>query len=108
MQVQHDSQVQPSLTRPNVTVVARPLMVWRICDKVPIQQVRRYVELMVAVGCHLLFAGPDHGYSALTHQTTNTTMANIQTDLLQLFSHPWPTVAAKAETILLLDVRKRD
>jgi hypothetical protein len=43
----------------------------------------------------------------LTHQPAYTAVPDIQADLLQLFRHPWPTIAAKAETRLFLDMRKR-
>jgi hypothetical protein len=43
----------------------------------------------------------------LTHQPPDTAVPDVQADLLQLFRHPWPTIAAKAETRLLLDVSLR-
>ena len=39
---------------------------------------------------------------------TNTTMANIQADLFQLFRHTWSTIAAQAKTGLFVDMGQRD
>jgi hypothetical protein len=41
-------------------------------------------------------------------ETFHMTVPNLQTDLLQLFSHPWASIAAQAETRLFLDVCQRD
>jgi len=49
VEVEDDSQIQPSLTRPNVTDVASPLLVWGISVEVAIQQVWRDIELVVTV-----------------------------------------------------------
>ena len=49
MQIKNDSQVEPSFSRPDIADVARPLLVWLICTEVPVQQVRRDVEAVVAV-----------------------------------------------------------
>ena len=59
MQVEDDSQIQPAPTRPNVTDIARPLLVGRISIEVAIQQVRRDIELVIAVGRNLVFACSD-------------------------------------------------
>ena len=49
MQVQDDGQIQPPLTRPNITDIACPLLVGRISVEVTIQQVGRDIELVIAV-----------------------------------------------------------
>jgi hypothetical protein len=75
--------------------------------KVPIKQVWRNVELVIAVCRDLMFARSDHRYTVLAHQTANTTVADIQADIFQILSHAWPTIAAKAETRLFFDVGQR-
>ena len=72
MQVQYNSQVQPSLAGPNVADITSPLLVGRISVEVAIQQVWRDIELMIAVGCCLVFAGSDDGYAVLAHQPADT------------------------------------
>ncbi len=55
-----------------------------------------------------MIACSDHGYAILTHQPADTTVPDVQADLLQLFRHPRPPVAAQAETRLFFDVCQRD
>jgi hypothetical protein len=43
------SQIQPSLTRPNIGDVTGPLLIWLVCHEVTVQQVGRNVELVIAV-----------------------------------------------------------
>jgi hypothetical protein len=83
---QDHGKIQPSLTRPDIADVARPFLVWQVCCEVSIQQIGCDVELVVAIGRGLVFSGPDNGYTILAHQTAHTAMANIQADLLQLWS----------------------
>jgi len=59
-------------------------------------------------GRHLVFPRSHHRYAVLTHQTANTSMADVQTDLFQFLSHARATVATQAETGLFLDMRQRD
>ena len=58
MQVQDHSEVQTAFTRPDITDVASPLLVWCISVEVTIQQVQCDVELMVTIRRHLVFARP--------------------------------------------------
>jgi len=44
-------------------------------------------------GDHLVFARTHNRYAVLTHQTPDTTMADIQADPFQFFSHAWPAIA---------------
>lgn len=69
-----------------------------ISVKVAIQQVRRDVELMVAICRGFVSTASDHRYTVPAHQSADTPMPDIQANLLQLFSHAWPTIAAQAET----------
>ena len=62
---------------------------------------------MVDIRRCLVFPRSDHRYIVLAHQTAGAAMPDIQTNLFQLFSHPWASVAAQAEARLLLDVRQR-
>ena len=107
MQVQYYSEIQPSFARPNISDVTGPFLVWVIRREVTIQQVWRNVELVIAICRDLVFAGLYDRYAVLTHQPAYTAVPDIQADLLQLFRHPWPTIAAKAETRLFLDVSQR-
>ena len=49
MQVQDHSQIQPALAGPDIADIARPFLIGLISGEVPIQQVRRDIELMIAV-----------------------------------------------------------
>ena len=55
------------------------------------------VAFCSAVRRHLVFAGSHSRYAVLPHQSTDPAVTGIQADLLQLFGHPWPTIAAQAE-----------
>jgi hypothetical protein len=59
MQVQDDGEIQPTFTRPNIADVTSPLLIWLISVEVTIQQVRCYVELVIA--------GSYDRYAVLTH-----------------------------------------
>ena len=83
---------QPS--RPYVADIACPFLIRLFSREVPIQQVRRDVELVVAIRRDLVFAGPYDRYAVLTHQPAYTAVPDIQADLLQLFRHQWPTIAS--------------
>lgn len=72
MQVYNHSQVQPALAGPDIADVARPLLVWTICDEATIQQVRRDAELVVAFYRHLVCAGPSDRYAVLSQRSANT------------------------------------
>lgn len=76
MQVQDDSQMQPPVMRSNVTNITFTLLVVRTSVEVPIQQVRRDIELVIAVGRHLVFAGFNSGYVVMAHQAAHTAMTD--------------------------------
>ena len=107
MQIQYYSEIQPAFARPYVADIACPFLIRLFSREVPIQQVWRDVELVIAISRDLVFAGPYERYAVLTYQLPYTAVPDIQADLLQLFCYPRPTVAAKAETRLFLDMRKR-
>ncbi len=50
MQIEDDSQGEPTFTRPDITDVACPFPVRTGCREVPVQKVRRDVEGVGAVG----------------------------------------------------------
>ena len=58
MQVQYYSEIQPAFARPNISDVTGPFLVWVIRREVTIQQVRRDVELVIAIRRDLVFACP--------------------------------------------------
>ena len=103
MQIQDDSEIQPPLPGPDVADIARPFLVGPIRRDVTIQQVRRNIERVVAVRRRFEFPRSFNDNPVLTHQPSNPAMPNIDTDLLQLFGHSWPAIAAKAQARLLLD-----
>lgn len=70
MQVQDYCQIQPSLASPDVADVARPLLIGSIRCEVTIEQVRRNVERMIAVGRRLEFARSFNGDPVLAVQTS--------------------------------------
>ena len=52
-----------------------------------------------------MFARSYNRYAVLTHQTSDTTVTDIQADLFQFFGHAWPAITAQTETGLLLPSR---
>jgi hypothetical protein len=75
-----------------------------ICRKVTIQQVRRNIERVVTIGGCFEFACSFNDDPVFAHQPPNTAMTNIYPDLFQLFRHPRPAIATKAQARLFLDV----
>ena len=67
MQVEDHSQIQPTLTCPNITDVASPFLIGLLSGEVTIQKIRRDIELMVAIGCDLVFTRSHNGYAVLAH-----------------------------------------
>ena len=58
VQIQDHSQIQPAFARPYLADIACPFLIRLFSREVPIQQVRRDVELVVAIRRDLVFAGP--------------------------------------------------
>jgi len=48
----------------------------------------RHIELVVAVGRNLVFAGLDDKNAVLTHQSADTAVTDVQTDFFQRCGHP--------------------
>lgn len=105
-QVDDDGQINPALTRPDVGDVARPLLVRGTRRKVLLQEVRRDVEGVIAVGGALELAAADDADAVLAHQTAYPTLSDPQAQLVQLFGHPRPAVAAQAQPMLFADMRQ--
>ena len=55
MQIEDDRQVEPAFSGPHIADVTGPLLVRLICMEIPVQQVWRDVEAVIAVGRHLVF-----------------------------------------------------
>ena len=57
---------------------------------------------------HLEFACSFNDDPVFAHQTPDTAMTNIDTNLFQSLRHPRPAIAAKAQTRLFLDMGQND
>jgi hypothetical protein len=107
MQVQHNSEIQPTLSRPDIADVTSPFLVRGFRHEITIQHIGRDVEAVVAICRCLVFTGSDHFEAVLAHQTTDTAVTNIQADLLQFFRYAGAAIAAKAQTMLLANVSQQ-
>ena len=81
MQVWDHSQIEPVFAGPDIADVTGPFLVRPVCLEVAIQLVRRDVERVIAVRCHLVFARSDDRYAVLTHQPADSVVTDIQADL---------------------------
>ena len=63
---------------------------------------------MVAVGGCLEFTCSFNDDPVLAHQPPDTPMTDIDPNLLQLFGHSWPAIAAKTQARLFLDMGQND
>jgi len=106
MEVENDGKVEPALRRPDIGDVACPFTVGRIGGKIAIQPVRRNTQSMVAIRGNLVFARADWLDPVDLHQAPDPALANIEPHLFQLHRHPWTTIAAEAEAVLLPDMRQ--
>ena len=95
MQIKDDGEVKPALLGPDIADVTGPFLVRVLCGEVPIQQVRRDVEAVVAARGRLEFLVSLHGYAVLAHQHGNTTMTGIQAQFFQFFRHTWSAIAGQ-------------
>ena len=103
-QVDDDGQINPALTRPDVGDVARPLLVRGTRRKVLLQEVRRDVEGVIAVSGALELAAADDPDAILAHKPPDTPLSDTNAQLVQLLGHPWSTVAAQAQAVLIADM----
>ena len=96
VQIQDHGQIQPAFAHPNIADIACPFLVRRISREVPIQQVQRNFELVVAVGRELMLTCSQDQDAALAHQTAHAAVTDVQTNLFQLLSHACPAMGVQA------------
>ena len=72
MQVQDHCKIKQTLLGQNIADVTGPFLVRRVGGEVTIQQVRRNVELVIAVCGDLVFTGSDDRYTILAQQSAPT------------------------------------
>ena len=94
MQIDDNSQVQPSLSGPDIADVARPFLVWMLGKEVPIQKVWRDVEAVVAVRRRLELLVSLHGNGVLAHQAAHLPLTNRKAKLSQFLRHTRASIAA--------------
>jgi hypothetical protein len=104
MQIHHHGQIEPALSRPDIADVASPFLVRKMGREVAVQHVRRNVEPVMTISRGLVFVGSHHVNAIVAHQATDTTVTNGQPRFLQLLSHPWPAITAKAQMMLFTDM----
>ena len=104
MQIKNDGQIQPTFLRPDVADVARLFLIGCIRMEVPIQQVRGDIEAVAAVRGRLELLVSFYRNSVQSHQSANATMPDIKPQLLQLFDHAGPAVAALRQAELFANV----
>ena len=104
MQIEDDSEIQPALAGPDVADIARPFLVGPIRREVTVQQVRRDVERVIAVGGRFEFPRSFNDNPVLAHQSSDTPVPHVNANLLEFFSHPGAAIAAQAQARLLLDM----
>ena len=69
-----------------------------------LQEIRRDVEQVIAVGGALELPRSNDLNAVLAHQTPDAALANPQAQLVQFLGHARPAVAAKAQAVLIADV----
>jgi hypothetical protein len=106
--VQNHCQIKPALAGPDIADINHPLLIGPICREVLLQQIGRDVKLVIAVRGDLEFMGSDDRYSVLAHQSSDAAVANFQTNLLQLFRHPRPTITVQAQAVLYSDMGQQN
>ena len=119
MEVQNDRQIDPAFARPDIGDVPGPLLVGLARREVLARRrfgamlnlwslsVRRrkndppdhFLTLL-----HLEFMGSDHGNGVLPHQTAHPAVPNTHPQLVQLFGHPRPAIAAQTGSMLIADM----
>jgi len=59
---------------------------------------------MIAVSCCLVFLSSDDLDAVLAHQTPNSPVPDVQSQFLQLASHPGPPIALQAKAMLVANM----
>ena len=93
---------------PDIADINHPFLIGSICREVPVQQVWCNVELVVAVSCDRVFMGSDDRNPVLSHQSADAAVADFQTNLFQLFGHPWPTITVQAQAVLFSNMGEQN
>src|ERR671911_914744 len=91
-QIEHNGQVQPALTRPDVRDIRVPILVRTVCREVLLEQVGRDREGVMAVGGAfeaVLLPGLE---TILAHQPGGAASPDRQALVLQLAGHAWTSV----------------
>jgi hypothetical protein len=76
--------------------------------EVSTQQVGSNGKGVVAVSSHLVFSCSDGLNTVLAHKTSNTTMADLKSQLLQFFGHAGTTITAQTEFVLLSNMGQKN
>ena len=72
--------------------------------KVLLQEIRCDVEGVIAVSGALELAAADDPDAILAHKPPDTPLSDTNAQLVQLLGHPWSTVAAQAQAVLIADM----
>ena len=120
MQVEDDSEIQPTFLRPDIADVTgllggrrmlafaeSPLLVRAVCREVSIQQVRRDVEAVISVCGRLELLVSPNLYAILCHQAANAAMTFGQPQILQFLGHARSAIAAQRLLELILNMGLR-
>ncbi len=94
--VNDHGEIYLPLARPDMGDVACPLLVRPARSEVLLQEIRRDVEGVHAVGRALELSASDDLDAILAHKSPDTALADADAQLIQLLSHAWSAVAAKA------------
>ena len=78
----------------NAARSASPFLIRLGCAKVPVQQVRRGIKLVITICRDLVFAVLYNRYAVLAHRTVHAPVTHIKANLLQLFGHFLSAMAA--------------
>lgn len=84
----------------------RSTLVGCVSDKIPIQPVGGNTQTVVAVSGNLVSACADRPNPVDLHQSTDSALTNIKACFLPLHRHPRSSITAKAQRILLADMRQ--
>ena len=77
LKIRDYGEIEPTLSRPDIADVSCLFLVWRICSKVTIEQVRRHIELVVSVSRHFVSVGFHYGYAVLAHQSAEAVVSHV-------------------------------
>lgn len=103
-EINDHNQIHPTFARPDIGDIIRPLLVRPARREVLLQEIRRDIEGVVAVGGALELPTADDLDTVQAHQTAYATLADTKSQLVQLRGHAGPAVAAQALAVLLTDM----